>query len=264
MANTIVVVSNTGRLVNVTGTNSESNSRYAKFAARLLGDDGSKAVLNYGWNGKNSLTITGASGAGAQITLDASEVVVPGTLTVNGKSIQEVIDDSLDLAMSGVVGTPGEIDIDVTDNPSAGTPGQPAKIYTISLSADMVDRIESLESIISGIIRFDDVYRIGDGLIVDEDYLGKILNVRLGYGLKFVTIDGSDDDPEGSADSASTSDSGESGDAGEDSDVDPDPMPKPRKIRAISLDPDIIAPRYAIEQNGLGNIVLYDTEEEDS
>ena len=184
MSRTVVVISESGRLIDVTGQDQEDNSHYLKFANRLLGEDGSYAILNYGWNNDVKLKITGAGGArGQEIVLDANNVVIPGTLKVNGKTLQSIISDDVDLAITGIRGTQGQIVATPSDNPQASQSGQPRKLCTISLSEDFIDRIETLEEQVEGLFRFDEVYYAGDGLVTDQS--AHRIDVLLGNGLKF-------------------------------------------------------------------------------
>ena len=242
---TIVIVSDDGRLVDASGTDKESNARYEKFVKRLLGDDGSKAVLNYGWNGKNKLTITGANGTGDQITLDATEVVVPSTLKVGGSTLQQLFDISETTALRGIRGTANEIEVLIIDNPDAGTQGQPSKLCVLSLSRHLLDRISVLEAQVRSLIRFDDIYYMGDGLKVDRT--DKRVEVRLGTGLLF------EDVIPDSSDSPSYDDSGSD-------------SPEEETTKAVAVDIEavaekiapIILPEYSIDiDSQTQNITLY-------
>lgn len=244
---TIVVVSDDGRLVDASGTNKESNARYEKFVKRLLGDDESKAVLNYGWNGKNKLTITGANGTGEQITLDAAEVVVPSTLKVGGSTLQQLFDISEITALRGIRGTADEIEVLIIDNPDASTQGQPSKLCVLSLSRHLLDRISVLEAQVRSLIRFDDIYYMGDGLKVDRT--DKRVEVRLGTGLLFEDVI----PPVDSSDSSSYDDSGSDSPEGE-------------TTKAVAVDIEavaeriapIILPEYSIDiDSQTQNITLY-------
>lgn len=248
---TVVVVSNDGVLVDTVGVNKESDAHYEKFVKRLLGDDGSKAVLNYGWNGRNKLTITGGSGTGAQIVLDASEVVVPSTLNIGGSTLQQLFNISETTVLSGIRGTDGEIEVVLIDNPDAGTPGQPSKLSVLGLSSALLDRIGILEAQVSGMLRFDDIYYAGDGIKVD--HVNKRIGVRLGTGLMFEDVIPSGD---------SSSDSSSYDYSGSDSPEEEEETPK-----AVAVDIDAIAdeiidkviPRYSIQIDPVThNMALYE------
>ena len=262
MARTVVIVGQDGRLIDVTGASGESNSRYAKFAARLLGDNGSAAVLNYGWNGRPDLVVTGASGTGNSITLDAMEVVVPGDFRVGGELLQDIVNWRIDTEMSGILGAPGEIDVTVTpaDEESGGSSDEgPRNLYTISLDRLFLERFTNLEDTVRDIVRLKDVFYIGDGLSLDDGTPG-LLKVKLGTGLRFED-----------SDESSGSDSPE--------DVDPSEYTPPHRAVAVDCDDAPVegsvkpitsgavfeaiggseAPRYVVgvDQES-GNIVLYD------
>ena len=189
MARTVVIVGQDGRLIDVTGASGESNPRYAKFAARLLGDNGSAAVLNYGWNDRSDLVVTGASGAGNSITLDAVEVIVPGDFRVGGELLQDIVNWRIDDAMSGIVGTPDEIDVTVTPVDDGSSSDESRNLYTIGLNSLFRDRFTNLEDTVRELVRLEDVFYIGDGLVANDGD-PRLLSVRIGTGLRF---DGADD-----------------------------------------------------------------------
>lgn len=182
MSKTVVVISESGRLIDVTGALKESDDHYKRFARRLLGEDGTYTVLDYGWNGRNKLKITGANGQ--EILLDAQYVKVSGTLKINNVPLQELISNNIDIELSGLQGTTGEINVVSDDNPDSGD-NQSRKIYTISLSSDFMSRFRSVENQLAGIFSFDGVYYAGDGLVTREDPVNNTLNVFIGTGLKF-------------------------------------------------------------------------------
>lgn len=204
MANrTVVIVDENGRLVAAKGDGSaESDAHYAKFAKRIIGKRtvGSKeiAVLNFGWDGQGKLVVDMNGERGEQIELNAASVVIPENLTVRGKDIQSLIDESLGLAVSetGFVGTNGEITVSVTKvNPESSV--QPKQVCRIGLSQQFLDRIDQIENEIAG--RLPSNISFGDGLvdrtinIVGGDELSssssaepevrKLLEVKLGTGL---------------------------------------------------------------------------------
>lgn len=262
MARTVVIVGQDGRLIDVTGASGESSSRYAKFAARLLGDNGSAAVLNYGWNGRSDLVVTGASGAGNSITLDAMEVVVPGDLRVGGKPLQDIVDWRIDTEMSGILGTPGEIDVTMTpaDEESGGSSDEgPRNLYTIGLDRLFLDRFTNLEDTVRDIVRLKDVFYIGDGLSLDDGTPG-LLEVKLGTGLKF-----EDDDESSGSDSPEDADPSEYEPSRRAIAVDCDDVPVENSVKPITSGAvfDAIGgsevPRYIVGVDPeSGNMVLYD------
>lgn len=191
MAKTVVIVEENGRLVDVFSRDKESDRRYAKFAARLLGESGSFATLNYGWSGKTKLKITGANGE--QIVLDAQEVVVSGDLKVGNKYLDDIIDERVDIELGGLTGKEGEIDVAPVPNEDSGSSSdQPRNLYVIGLSRRFLDRIETLEIKVDSLVKFDDVYYAGDGLVAYKEQDPHTIAVRVGSGLKFEDVETSD------------------------------------------------------------------------
>lgn len=195
---TVVVVSDDGRLVDAAGTPMESDSHYKKFAGRLLGDNSlyGAAVIDYSWNGRNKLVITGAGGIGSQIKLDASEVVLPSTLKIGGDSgptLGELLSLSETKTLHGIEGTAGQIVVDIIENASPAA-GQPDTLCVLKLSQTLLDKLANLEAQVSGMLRFDDIYYAGDGLEVD--HVNKRIGVRLGTGLTFEEVLPGSDSPE--------------------------------------------------------------------
>lgn len=200
MSRTVAIISDTGRLVNVLGADKENDARYLKFVKRILGSAGSKATLNYGWNGDAELVVTGADGTGERITLDAQEVVVPGNIVVAGRTLDQITSEEVDLEMSGLRGTEGEITVETYENPDFGSSGssdedQPRYIRVVGLSPSIMSRLRNVEERLDALFRFDDVYYAGDGLeaVREGPDVNNTINVRLGYGLKFVPVDDSSD-----------------------------------------------------------------------
>lgn len=241
MSKTVAIISDSGRLIDVGGTPKEDNARYLNFAQRLLGSANSTAVLNYGWNGDAKLTITGANGTGDRITLDAREVVIPGSVTIGGKTIQELIEDCVEVSVPGLVGVEDEIEVQKIPNPdydsSDSSGDQPEDVYVISLAQALRNRIDDLDAKVEALFRFDDVYYAGDGLVAERDpHTNNTINVRLGYGLKFVEVD----------------DSGSS-----------DPVYVTRPPTAVAIDPAALHIGNVIEVDpATGNMVLYANEED--
>lgn len=256
---TVVVVGEDGRLIDVTGAIKESDTHYAKFAARLLGESGDFATLDYGWSGKTKLKITGANGE--QIVLDASEVVVSGDLKVGNKYLDDIIDERVDIELGGLTGKEGEIDVDQVPNEDSGSSSdQPRNLYIVGLSQHFIDRIETIEAELEGIIRMDDVYYIGDGLLADKENEPHVLSVKIGTGLKFEDEDSSDsespDDTEFRPTSRLLS-------------VDCDDVVQEGSLKPVTSGAvyDAIGgatSRYVVEVDSTsGNVVLYDTAEEE-
>lgn len=259
---TVVVVGEDGRLIDVTGAIKESDTHYAKFAARLLGESGDFATLDYGWNGKTKLKITGANGE--QIVLDAQEVTVPGDLTIGGTPIQDLVDGRIDLELAGLTGAEGEITVTRVQNEDSGDSGdsgeQPRNLYIVGLSQHFIDRIETIEAELGGIIRMDDVYYIGDGLLADKENEPHVLSVKIGTGLKFEDEDSSDSESPDDSELMPTSRL---------LSVDCDDVVQEGSLKPVTSGAvyDAIggaASRYVVEVDSTsGNVVLYDTAEEE-
>jgi len=256
---TVVVVGEDGRLIDVTGAVKESDTHYAKFAARLLGESGDFATLDYGWHGKTKLKITGANGE--QIVLDASEVVVSGDLKVGNKYLDDIIDERVDIELGGLTGKEGEIDVDQVPNEDSGSSSdQPRNLYIVGLSQHFIDRIETIEAELGGIIRMDDVYYIGDGLLADKENEPHVLSVKIGTGLKFEDEDSSDSESPDDAELMPTSRL---------LSVDCDDVVQEGSLKPVTSGAvyDAIGgatSRYVVEVDSTsGNVVLYDTAEEE-
>lgn len=258
MSKTVVVISETGRLIDVTGIDKESDSHYSYFAKRLLGEAGTYATLDYGWNGRKKLKISGANGQ--EILLDAQDVKISGTLKINNTPIQDIIDESIDLELSGIQGKRGEIDVLPAVNTNTGA-NHPRKIYTISISEDLKSRITSLENQIAGMFAFDGVYYAGDGLIAIDNPVRNTINVFIGTGLKWESKE-YDFEIEGSGSSSpSISTLTKQAIA-----VDCESAPTPLSVKPITagavyeaLD-GVTAPRFIFGiESTTGNVVLYDT-----
>lgn len=244
MSNTVVIVSNDGRLIDVAGTIRESVANYSKFAKRLLGDSGSTATLDYGWNDKTRLVISKGGEKGTSITLSAQEVVVTDSLSVGGQPLGTIIANDVDLAIGGIIGTEGEISVTPADNPDYPGEGQPRKTCVISLDESMVNRIETMEQTLEDLIVFDMAYKLGDGLASQATGAYRTAFVKIGLGIKFVE---DESDPE-SANAIAT-------------DCDEYPSPASEKpvsskgvYEAIS---DATEFRVGVSEE-TGNIVLYD------
>lgn len=256
MSKTVVVISNTGRLIDVTGVDKESDSHYSYFAKRLLGEAGTYATLDYGWNGRKKLKISGTNGQ--EILLDAQDVKISGTLKINNTPIQDIIDDSIDLELKGLQGKSGEIDVLPAVNTNTGS-NQPRKTYTISISEDLMSRITSLENQIAGMFAFDGVYYAGDGLIAIDDPVRNTINVFIGAGLKWESKE-YDFDIEGSSSSPSISTLTKNAIA-----VDCESAPTPLSVKPITAGAVYealggVAPRFIFDiESATGNVVLYDT-----
>lgn len=195
---TIVIIDENGRLIDVTGAMQEDVDRYQKFSKRLLNSNGSTAILNYGWNGNEKLTIAKDGAQGDSIFLDAKEVQISGGLKVGTKSLQTIIDESTDLAINGIIGTQSEIDVDITDNSGENVP---RKICTISLSPDFINRVDSLEAKMSALFKFEEVYTFGDGLELTKENYNQLRVKIEGPGLQFIdTISESTEDNENTED----------------------------------------------------------------
>ena len=261
MPGTVVIVSRDGRLMDVMGSVREADAHYSKFAARLLGEDGAFATLDYGWNGKTKLRIAAASGTGEQIVLDAQEIAIPGDLTIGGVPLQDLMDSRVDLELEGLRGAEGEITVARTPaDEGSGSSDEPRNLYTIGLDRHFLDRIDSIEAELENLIRMDDVYYAGDGLTTDRESYPHVLSVNLGTGLKF-------EDPEPPESSGSASDSPE--------------YPEPRLLAVDCIDAveegsklpvtsgavyaaiGGPASRYVVKvESASGNMVLYDNEED--
>lgn len=183
MSKAVVIINEEGRLINVLGAQKESDKRYAKFASRLVSGDSPTASLNYGWNGANSLKIDKNGEKGEKITLNAKNVEVPSLFTINGTEINDLINAATDLAISGIVGTDGEISVVTTKNTNT-TGATPRYTCTISLDSDFIDRVTTVESTLAALFRFKEAYTIGNGLqkVTGEE---NAIAVRPGEGLKF-------------------------------------------------------------------------------
>jgi len=241
MSKTVVVIADNGRLIDVTGADKESGSRYGTFVKRLLGSRNSQAVLDYGWNGDTELLITAANGE--KITLDAQEVVIPGTLTVGGTPIQDLVSDGMDLALEAIEGKDGEIVVTVGEGDSS--PGAPER-RIIGLHPDFLDRIDALEDKVDGLFRFDALYRAGDGLQVNNGGDANTLSVKLGQGLKFEPDSGHPDSTQALA-------------------VECDSVPRQGSDMPISSGAVYDAMgmqdlQYVIGIDATGNMALYDTQ----
>ena len=215
MSRAVVIVNEEGRLVATKGGSQESNAKYSNFAKRLVGESGSgktlTTALRFGWNGSGKLVIAkggdyGSWQAGDLVEIRSSAVTISGRLSIGGKDLQEIIDDSLENAFElGIKGKQGEIDVTISDY-TGSDPYAPRKICTIGLGRDVINRIETLEremhtSIPSSV-------SFGDGLEVkvEEDFPGagssgssdssdsssgedpsfrRNISVRIGSGMKF-------------------------------------------------------------------------------
>lgn len=174
---TVLTVNDAGRLTNTSGTASESHARVSKFARRILGD----GTLDYGWNGGKTLTVSAGGDRGDRITLNAKNVVIPQDIEINGTKLQDIIDSCTDLSIQGIVGVDHEIVTTLTRNTS---PGQPRLTCRIGISPEVIDRITGLEQAMADLMYFDEIYHVGDGLIVVREESNR-LSVQLGDGLKF-------------------------------------------------------------------------------
>lgn len=258
MTKTVVVISETGRLIDVTGDPKESDSHYIKFAKRLLGEDGTYATLDYGWNNRRKLRISGTNGQ--EILLDAQDVKISGTLKINNTPIQDIIDESIDLELSGIQGKSGEIDVlPPVINTNTGA-NQPRKIYTISISEDLMSRITSLENQIAGMFAFDGVYYAGDGLITIDDPVRNTINVFIGTGLKWESKE-YDFEIEGSGSSSPSISTLTKQAIAVDCESAPTPLSvKPITAGAVYEALGGVTPRFIFNiESATGNVVLYDT-----
>lgn len=203
MSRTVVIVDGNGRLVTSKGVVFETSAKYKAFAARLLGDTSRGATLDYGWSGKRKLSVNCGGARGDEITLDAETVVIPKTLKIADKTLDELFGDILSKAFAGGIrGTEHEIDVTVTD----GEEDEPPKVCTISLSKEFLDRIDVIERQLDGTIPL--TVGFGNGLSVrneeietsdssessdssgDAPETRRIVSVKLGTGLKFEGTDG--------------------------------------------------------------------------
>lgn len=203
MSRTVVIVDGNGRLVTSKGVVFETSAKYKAFAARLLGDTPREATLDYGWMGKRKLSVNCGGARGDEITLDAETVVIPKTLKISDKTLDELFGDILSNAFAGGIrGTDHEIDVTVTD----GEDGEPPKVCTISLSKEFLDRIDVIERQLGGTIPL--TVGFGNGLSVRNEEIEisdssdssdssgdvsdtrRIVSVKLGTGLKFEGTDG--------------------------------------------------------------------------
>lgn len=254
MAKTVTIVDNSGRLVDAKGVEQESSARYRKFAERLIGAGSDIAIINYGWNGAKDLSISCNGDFGNSITLKADSVFVPGDLKIGPDKIplQDLIDDSVAIALPEIRGTPHQIDIGMEElyDSDSSSEEYPRKTYTVKLSKEVLDRISELEDTVNGLFRFDELYRIGDGLeAVKEDR--NLLRVKLGEGLKFTEESSSESSEETAAitldfDSTPTEGSNK-------------PVTSDGIFKAIRSVPYVNP--YYIDLDDDGNMVLYKNEE---
>lgn len=252
MSSTVVLVNSEGRLVNTAGIDGESG-RLKNLARRMLGGSSGTAVLDYGWNNSENLHVACNGSKGSEIRLDASSVVVTGDqLNIGGKDLQDIIDDSMMQVLHSIRGTTNEIDVKLSEGDPSGF-GESGVICTISLSQDIIDRIDTIEKTVFDLFRFEEIYQAGDGLMRVREEGRNILQVKLGEGLKF------SEDSEGSEGSEG---SGEDESAAITLDFDTTPTymsNKPVTSNGIfqAIEESKYIPPYFIEVDTDGNMVLY-------
>ena len=191
MVKTVVIAdTDTGLLVNPkTGTNGETD-RFAKLAGRFLSTAKPTAVLNYGFNGAQNLTLSANGTNGTKITLAAQTVNIPGTLTVQDVTLADLMRNEVNAGLQKIAGTTHEITVSYRDasSDSSGT-----GTVTLGLDSAVTGEIADLRRILNNFFLTDTAFTAGDGLRI-ENYT---LSVRIGNGLKFVDTaeSGSDSSP---------------------------------------------------------------------
>lgn len=180
MAKTVVIVSEKGRLTDAVGAVREDDVRYSRLANRMLGP-GEVALLNYGWNDADELEVSKFGKAGKRVTVKADEVALSGALTVGGVGLDEAIGKRTDIEATGVSGVSGEVTVTLTDGEGGS---KPRKLCVIGIDGKTLSRITTVEEMLDGLIRLDEVFVIGDGIEAVRGDKSR-LSVRAGTGLKF-------------------------------------------------------------------------------
>ena len=180
MARVVLIIdSDTGKLVDVAG-NPREGERYRKFVGRMLSADGTN--LDYGVGGGSSLTVSKGGYNGDEIKLLADVVKVPGTLMVNGKTVEDVVDSRAEKTLKGVVGTPNQIVVTQEKVPDPST-GKLVPRARVSLDPSVVSKLDVIGGL-SGFVSRGDIAEVVEGLSVNpgddladvKDVLGTLLN----------------------------------------------------------------------------------------
>lgn len=180
MARTVLIVdSDTGILIDADGRGREM-ARFRKIAGRMLSIGKDPVVLDYGANGGTRLEISCGGGNGTEILLKADTVKVSNSLTVNGRTLDDIVasgstggSSSGSSGTNGIIGTDNEIAVATVQDP-AHPDDATQRVTKVSLATSVNTLLARAASVVSAAeggeyVLKSDLAGVVDGISVPDD-----------------------------------------------------------------------------------------------